>query len=285
LQVLREHILYAKLSRCDFCKDKIQYLGHMISKDGIAVDPDKIKAIINWHVPRDVSNVRSFIGITSYYRKFIEGFSKIAYPITSLKKKGKKYEWSEKCEESFKRLKELLTTTPILKIVDPHKDFVVCTDACNEGLGGVLIQEGHVIPYESRKLKTHEKNYATYDLELAAIIHVVRMWRHYLIGRRFLLISDNISLKYLFDQQNLNARQARWLAFLSEYDFEIKHIKGKENKVANALSRNAIMNTVSCYKTDLEERIKESGRMDKNYQLLKDKLQKMNLEMMKQIGN
>jgi len=92
-------------------------------------------------------------------------------------------------------LKELLTTAPILKIIDPHKDFVVCTDACNEGLGGVVIQEDHVMAYESRKLKKHEKNYATYDLELAAIIHALKMWRHYLIGRRFLLMSDNISLK------------------------------------------------------------------------------------------
>ena len=140
-----------------------------------------------------------------------------------------------------------------------------------------------MITYESRKLKTHENNYATYDLELAAIIHAydlelaaiihaLKMWRHYLIGRRFLLMSDNISLKYLFDQQNLNARQARWLAFLSEYDFEIKHIKGKENKVADALSRNAIMNAVSTYKSDLEDRIKESGLRDRKYQYLKDKI-------------
>jgi len=107
--------------------------------------------------------------------------------------------WDLKCEESFSKLKELLTTAPILKITDPYKDFVVCTDACNEGLGGVLIQEGNVIAYESRKLKIHEKNYATYDLELDVVIHTLKMWCHYLIGRRFLLMSDNITLKYLFD--------------------------------------------------------------------------------------
>ena len=177
--------------------------------------------------PKDVTNVISFMGITGYYRKFIEGFPWIAYPITSLQKKGKKFEWSEKCDEGFNKLKDLLTTTPILKITYPHKDFFVYTDACNEGLGGVLTQEGHVIAYESRKLKIHEKNYATYDLELVAVIHALKMWHHYLIDRRFLLMSDNMSLKYLFDQQNLNARQARWLAFLSKYNFEIKHIKGK----------------------------------------------------------
>ena len=167
------------------------------------------------------------MGITGYYRKFIEGFSKSANPKTSLQKKGKSFVWDQKCEEIFNRLKELLTTAPILKITDPDKYFIVCTDACNEGLGGVLTQEGHAIAYESRNLKTHERNYATYDLELVAIIHALKMWCHHLIGKGFLLTSDNISLKYLFHQQNLNARQARWLAFLSEYDFEIKHIKGK----------------------------------------------------------
>ena len=104
----------------------------------------------------------------------------------------------------------------------------MCTDSCNDGLGGVLTQEGHVIAYESRKLKVHEKNYATYDLELAVVIHALKMWQHHLIGTKFVLMTDNKGLKYLLDQPNLNARQARWLAFLSEYDFEIQHIKGKE---------------------------------------------------------
>ena len=103
----------------------------------------------------------------------------------------------------------------------------MCTYACNDGLGGVLTQEGHVIAYESRKLKIHENNYVTYDLELAIVIHALKMWRHHLIGRKFILMTDNKGLKYLLDQPNLNVRQARWLAFLSEYDFEIQHIKGK----------------------------------------------------------
>ena len=152
-------------------------------------------------------------------------------PITYLQKKGKIFVWNQKCEESFNKLKELLTTASLLKITDPKKDFVVCTDACNEGLGGVLTQEGHIIAYESRKLKPHEKNYATYDLELDAIIHSLKMWHHHLIGKMVLVMSDNISLKYLFDQQNMNARKTRWLSFLSEYDFDIKHIKGKEKKM------------------------------------------------------
>ena len=119
--------------------------------------------------------LRSFMGITGYYRKFIEGFSKISYPITSLQNKGRKFEWTKNCKESFNKLKHLLTITPILKIVDPFMDFVVCIDACNEGLGGVLLQYNYVVGYESRKLKDHENNYATHDLELAAIIRSLKM--------------------------------------------------------------------------------------------------------------
>jgi hypothetical protein len=170
------------------------------------------------------------MGITGYYRRFIEGFSKIAYPITSLQKKGTKFNWSQKCQDSFNKLKELLTSTPILKVADPDKDFTVCVDASKEGLGGVLTQEGHVICYESRKLKEHERNYVTHDLELAAVIHALKMWRHYIMGRKFLLLTDNSGVKYLFSQPELNARQARWLAFLSEFDFEVRHIKGKKIK-------------------------------------------------------
>ena len=150
----------------------------------------------------------------------------------------------------------------------------VCTDACNDGLGGILTQEGHVIAYESRKLKIHEKNYATYDLELAVVIHALKMWRHHLIGRKFILMIDNKGLKYMLDQLNLNTRQARWLAFLSEYDFEIQHIKGKENKVVDALSKNAKLNFVAAintYKTNLEEQF-EGVRLDENYQKLQAKV-------------
>ena len=203
-----------------------------------------------------MTDVPSFMGIIGYYRRFIEGFSRIANPITSLQKKGNKFKWNQKCEESFNKLKTLLTIAPILRIVDPNKDFVVCTYACNDGLGGVLTQEGHVIAYKSMKLKIHEKNYATYDLELAAVIHALKMWHHHLIRRKFMLMINNKGLKYLFDQPNLNARKTRWLAFLNEYDFKIQHIKGKENKVVDALIRNARLNfvaAISTFKRNLEE--------------------------------
>ena len=161
LQVLKEHQLYAKMSKCDFYKDRIQYLGHIILEEGISVDPDKIKAIMNWPTPRNVTDIRYFMGLAGYYRRFIEGFSKVAHAITSLQKKGVKFEWTSKCEESFQRLKNLLTSAPVLKVADPEKDFVVSTDACGQGLGGILMQDNHVICYESRKLKENENNYAT----------------------------------------------------------------------------------------------------------------------------
>ena len=147
-----------------------------------------------------------------------------------LQKKEKKFLWTDKCEEIFQKIKQLLMIAPVLRIVDPNGDFIVCMDASKEGLGGFLLQNDHVIYYELRKLKEHEKNYPTHDLELAVIIHAMKMWRHYLMGRKFLLKTNNMSLKYLFDQTDLNARQSRWLAFLTEYHFELKHIKGRREQ-------------------------------------------------------
>jgi hypothetical protein len=182
LQCLREHKLYGKLSKCSFYQSRIHYLGHVISGEGIAVDPAKVEAIMEWPAPTNVTEVRSFMGLAGYYRRFVEGFSKIANPITELQKKNKKFVWTEKCAEAFRRLKELLTTAPILKVPDMDADFLVCTDASKEGLGGVLMQDGRVIAYISRKLRRHEENYATHDLELLAIVYALKVWRHYLVG-------------------------------------------------------------------------------------------------------
>jgi hypothetical protein len=153
LQVLMEHQLYAKLSKCSFYQKQIHYLGHIISKYGITMDPEKVESIREWLAPKNVTEVRYFMGLVGYYKIFIGGFSKIAHPITSLQRKGMKFQWTSNCERSFQHLKQLLTSSPILRIADPNGDFIVCTDACNEGLGGVFSQNGFVICYESRKLK------------------------------------------------------------------------------------------------------------------------------------
>jgi len=140
------------------------------------------------------------------------------------------------CQKSFDQRKHLLTTAPILSIIDPKKGYIVYTDASKEGVGGIPMQEGRVIAYECKKLKEYEQKYSAYDLELTDVIHALKMWRHYLIGKKFLLMTDHHSLTNYFKQPTLNARQARWSDFLSSFDFEIKHLKGKENRVMDALS-------------------------------------------------
>ena len=150
---MTKHKLYAKFDKCDFYQNKIQYLGHEISKEGIADDLEKIRAIMEWSIRKDVADIWSFMGINIYYHRFIKGFSKVAYPIKSLQKMRTKFNWLQKCQDSFNKLKELIMTVPILKVVDPEKYFTVCVDASKEGLGGVLTQEEHAIFYESRKLK------------------------------------------------------------------------------------------------------------------------------------
>jgi hypothetical protein len=203
------------------------------------------------------------MGLAGYYRRFIEGFSKIAHSITYLQEKGVKFEWKQDCEGSFQHLKHLLTSSSILRIVDPTEDFVVCTDACKEGLGGVLSQNGYVVCYESRKLKEHERHNVTHDLELEVIMHALKMWRHYLMGERFELRTDHSGLKYLFGQPTLNVMQSRWLDFLSEYDLDTKHIKGKDNKVVDALIKRVHemhATAISMYQSDLKDTILEAAK-------------------------
>jgi hypothetical protein len=166
------------------------------------MDPAKVEAIKEWPAPTNVTEVRSFMGLAGYYRWFVEGFLKIAGPIRELQKKNKKFVWTEKCAEAFRRLKELLKTTPILKVPDMDVDFLVCTDASQEGLGGVLMQDGRVITYISRKLRRHEENYATHDLELLAIVYALKVWRHYLVGRKFELKTDHCGLQYIIMQSD-----------------------------------------------------------------------------------
>jgi hypothetical protein len=139
LQVLREHHIYAKFSKCDFFQKKVHYLGHVISKEGVAIDPDKIRSIMEWPTLKEISDIRSFMGLAGYYRRFIKGFSKSGYPINALHKKGAKFTWTQECEERFQSLKHLLTHAPMLKIVDPEANLLVCTNAYEEGLGGVLM--------------------------------------------------------------------------------------------------------------------------------------------------
>jgi hypothetical protein len=195
---LREHRLYAKFSKCAFWLEEIQFLGHVLSARGIAVDPSKVQDILEWKPPTTVHQVRSFLGLAGYYRRFIPDFSKLVKPITSLLKNETKFNWSSKCNEAFEHLKILLTTAPVLAQPDISKPFDVYCDASGSGLGCVLMQEGRVITYASRQLRQHEEHYPTHDLELAAVVHALKIWRHYLLGNICHIYTNHKSLKYIF---------------------------------------------------------------------------------------
>jgi hypothetical protein len=215
----------------------VPFLGHIIFNGGILVDPAKVKEIMEWRVPTTVTEIRSFLGLAGYYRRFIEGFSKIAKPMTSLLEKVREFKWDEKCQDSFDQLKKRLMSPPVLVMPDLQKGFDIYCDACGQGLGCVLMQEGHVIAYASRQLRRHELNYPTHDLELAAVMHALKIWRHYIMGIKCQVYTDHKSLKYIFTQKDLNVRQRRWLELIKDYDLEIHYHLGKANLVADALSR------------------------------------------------
>jgi hypothetical protein len=200
LKKLRDNQLYAKYSKCEFWIDKVSFLGHIISNGGITVDPAKVKGIVAWSIPTTVTEIRSFLGLAGYYRRFIEGFSKIAKPMTSLLEKGREYKWDEKCQDSFDQLRKRLMSPLVLVMPDLQKGFDIYCDACGQGLGCVLMQEGHVIANASRQLRKHELNYPTHDLELVAVVHVLKIWRHYIMGTKCQVYTDHKSLKYIFTQ-------------------------------------------------------------------------------------
>lgn len=245
LQTLRNERLYAKFSKCEFWLERVSFLGHVISEEGITVDPTKIEVIMDWERPKTVTEIRSFLGLAGYYRKFIKDFSKIAVPLTNLTKKDVKFVWSEECEKSFTELKKRLTSAPVLALPDGTEGFVVYSDASKKGLGCVLMQHGKVIAYASRQLRNHEKNYPTHDLELAAVVFALKIWRHFLYGEKCEIYTDHQSLKYIFSQKDLNMRQRRWLELLKDYDCEILYHPGKANVVADALSRKEVGNISS----------------------------------------
>ncbi|KAJ4706775.1 Retrotransposon protein, putative, Ty3-gypsy subclass [Melia azedarach] len=213
LQTLKNKQLYAKFNKCQFWLDRVAFLGHMISADGIYVDPQKIEAVVNWERPTNVTEVRSFLG------------------------KNVKFEWTDDCEQIFQELKKRLTSALVLTLPSGTEGFVVYSDASRQGLGCVLMQHGKVIAYASRQLKKHKLNYPTHDLELAAIVFALKIWRHYLYGATCEIYTDHKSLKYLFTQKELNLRQRRWIELIKDYDCTIDYQPGKVNVVADALSR------------------------------------------------
>nr|GFB15940.1 putative reverse transcriptase domain-containing protein [Tanacetum cinerariifolium] len=237
LELLQKEKLYAKFSKCEFWLDSVKFLGHVINSQGVHVDPAKVKAIKNWTALKTPTEVRQFSGLAFYYRRFIEGFFLITKPLTKLTQKNKTYEWGEEEEEAFQLLKDKLCSAPILALPEGSEDFVIYCDASLKGYGAVLMHREKVIAYASQKLRTHEENYMTHDLELGAVVFAIRLWRHYLYGVKCTVFTNYKSLQYILDQKELNMRHRRWIELLSDYDCEIRYHLGNENVIADALSR------------------------------------------------
>ncbi|GKC56304.1 putative reverse transcriptase domain-containing protein [Tanacetum coccineum] len=239
LELLKKEELYAKFSKCEFWISKVLFLGHMIDSEGIHVDPAKIEAIKDWTSPKSPTEIRQFLGLAGYYQRFIEGFSKIAKPMTKLTQKKVKFEWGDKQEAAFQLLKQKLCSAPILALPEGSEDFIAYCDASKKGLGAVLMQREKVISYASRQLKIHMhsrpvkgsffflKNYTTHDLELGAVVFALKIWRHYLYGTKCTVFTDHKSLQHILDQKELNMRQRRWLELLSDYDCDIRYHPGQ----------------------------------------------------------
>jgi hypothetical protein len=162
------------------------------------VDHTKVKEIVAWSIPTTVTEVRTFLGLAGYYQRFIEGFSKVSKPMTSLLEKEREFKWDEKCQDSFDQLKKRLMSPPVLVMPDLQKGFDIYCDECGQGLGCVLMQEGHMIAYASRHWRKQEFNYPTHDLELAAVVHALTNWRHYIMGTKCQVYTDHKSMKYIF---------------------------------------------------------------------------------------
>ncbi|GJW15117.1 putative reverse transcriptase domain-containing protein [Tanacetum coccineum] len=208
----REEELYAMFLKCDFWLSRVQFLGHVIDSEGIHVDPAKIESIKDWASPKTPTEIHQFLGLTGYYRRFIE-------------------------EAAFQLLKQKLCSALILALPEGSENFVVYCDASRKGLGAVLMQREKFIAYASRQLKIHEKNYTTHDLELGVVVFALKMWRHYLYGMKCVVFTDHKSLQHILDQKELNMRQHRWLELLSDYDYEIRYHLRKANVVVDALSQ------------------------------------------------
>lgn len=230
--------LMVQLDKSEFLKKETEFLGHIITLDGIRPNPKKIECVKNFPIPKTPKQIKQFLGLTGYYRKFIQDYSKIAKPITKYLKKNQKVNITDpEYISSFEMLKRLLINEPILKYPDFLKTFTVTTDASQYALGAILSQEGHPICYASRTLNDHEQNYSTIEKELLAVVWATKYFRPYVFGRKFLIETDHKPLQWLFSIKEPNSKLVRWRLKLSEFDYEIKYKKGILNGNADALSR------------------------------------------------
>ena len=236
LEQLIHHHLYAKLSKCSFGQSRIEYLGHIVSAVGVEMDASKVKAVMDWPIPQTITQLRGFLGLTGYYRRFIRQYASIALPLTQLLQKDK-FLWSTEAQTAFLQLKHALSSAPVLALPDFSQPFVIETDASGQGIGAVLSQNGHPIAYFSKKLSPRMSAQSAYVQELFAITEAVAKFRHYLLGHYFIIRTDHKSLKHLSDQVIQTPEQQEWLPKLMGYHYSIEYKPGAQNQAADALSR------------------------------------------------
>ncbi|KAH0653052.1 hypothetical protein KY289_030730 [Solanum tuberosum] len=240
-EVLRNQRLFANLKKCTFCVDRVVFLGFVVSSKGVEVDDEKIKAIKEWPKPNSVTEVRSFHGLASFYRRFVRDFSTIAAPLTEVIKKDKVFKWGKEQDDAFNLLKDKLCSAPLLQLPDFSKSFEVECDASGKGIGAVLMQDSKPIAYFSEKLIGATLNYSTYDKELYALVRALATWQHYLWPREFVVKTDHESLKFLKSQGKLSRRHAKWVEFIETFPYVTAYKQGKENVVVDALSRRYVL--------------------------------------------
>ena len=260
-EILRHYNFFIKLSKCAFGQQEIEYLGHIVTSEGVKVDQGKIKAMLEWPKPTNVSELRGFLGLTGYYRKFVRNYGIIARPLTNLLKRGQ-FSWSEEAENSFSALKQAMTTTPTLAMPNFNEPFVIESDASGDGIGAVLTQLGKPIAFMSRALGVTKQSWSTYAKEMLAIVQAVRTWRPYLLGCKFYIQTDQRSLKYLMEQRIVTPEQQKWVSKLLGYDYEITYKPSRENSAADALSRvvgSPSLNTLYVPQTSLWDAIKAAS--------------------------
>jgi hypothetical protein len=247
-QTLSQHNLKIKPSKCTFNQTRVQFLGHIVDKQGIHVDPSKTSAYISWGTPKTTRDVRSFLGAVGYYRRFIPGFAEPTAKLTPLLKKNAKFQWKPEHQEAMEQLKHAMTNPPVLKPPDFTKPFLVVTDASDYAIGGALMQihdnKEHPIRYWSRTLQPAERNYSTTDKEALAVVQCFKQFRCYLLGAKVILFTDHQALKYVLTAPRPTGRIARWITTLLEYDYEIRHRPGNKNLLADSLSRDPSLRAV-----------------------------------------
>jgi hypothetical protein len=236
LAELRKHQLYLKESKCSFAQYSLEYLGHIISSKGVSTDPSKISAMLQWPVPTNMTQLRAFLGLTGYYRRFVKGYGVLAKPLTNILRL-KQFAWSPEAQLVVDNLKVAMTRTPVLALPNFQDTFTIEIDACSEGIGAVLMQHGRTIAYLSKALGEKHRALSIYEKEFLALIMAIERWRPYLERQEFLIVTDHKSLAYLNEQNLHSDMQRKAMARLMGLQFKIIYRQGKENVAADVLSR------------------------------------------------